>query len=368
MPAAAAGAPPTGIPTAPFPAAPDLVVPELPAGQRRILVRMPNWLGDVVMAAPTVAAIAAARPEAELIAQIKAPFLSLAEQLPGVKRAIVAGRDASPADLLRSRRALRALELDAAVILPRSARAALAPWLARVPVRLGWGRRHVTHAIRGWRPLRRGHRSAWFGAMALAFGTRPGEPWLLEPPAAALAAADRLLLVQGHRPGRRIVVLEPGASYGPAKCWPAQRFGALAAHLHADGDVNVVTVGLSDARVRERVVHEHAGGRVLRTAGKTPDLMTLVGLLARADLVVSNDTGPMHLAAAVGTPTLALFGATDPAVSGPLGRGVRRLIYDPEPCSPCFLRTCPVLGHPCLTKVGVQRVYRQARAMLDAAP
>ena len=242
--------------------------------------------------------------------------------------------------------------------------------LAGVPIRLGYGRkggsRLLTHAVTDWRPYRRAHRSTWFGLLGRAFGASVGEPWLLEPPAAALAAADRLLLVQGHRPGRRLVLLEPGASYGPAKCWPAERFGALAARLHAESGANVVTVGLRDALDRERIVYERSGGQILRTAGKTPDLLTLVGLLARADLVISNDTGPMHLAAAVGTPTLALFGATDPAVSSPLGRGMRRLIYDPEPCSPCFLRTCPLPGHPCFTKLGTERVCREAQSMLAA--
>ena len=350
--------------------APDLELPTLPEGQRRILIRLPNWLGDIVMAAPTVAAIAAARPDAELIAQVKAPFLPLAELLPGVARAIPAGRDASPRDLWRSRRTLNGLGVDAAVLLPRSSRAALAPWLARVPVRLGFGgggtNRFLTHAVQGWRPLRRAHRSTWFGLLARAFGTAPGEPWLLEPPPAALAAADRLLLVQGYRPGKPLVVLEPGASYGPAKCWPAERFGDLAAHLLQEDDVYVATVGLRDARDRERIIHERTGGRLLRTAGKTPDLLALIGLLARADLVISNDTGPMHLAAAVGAPTLAIFGATDPGVSSPLGQRPRTLLYDPEPCSPCFLRTCPVPGHPCLTKIGTARVLREARAMLGS--
>lgn len=350
----------------------QVFIPELPSDLKRILIRLPNWLGDIVMAAPTVAAIAAARPEAELVAQVKAPFLPLAELLPGVRRAVPAGRDANPADLLRSRRTLRRLDLDAAVILPRSTRAALAPRLAGIPIRLGYGRRGsgrlLTHAVTGWRPYRRAHRSAWFGLLGRALGAGVGAPWLLKTPAAALAAADRLLLVQGHRPGRKLVVLEPGASYGPAKCWPARRFGALAARFHAAGGVNVVTVGLRDAREREKIVVAGAGGHVLCTAGKTPDVLTLVGLLARADLVISNDTGPMHLAAAVGTPTLALFGATDPAVSSPLGRGTRRLLYDPEPCSPCFLRTCPIPWQPCLTKIGVASVYRAAREMLDDTP
>lgn len=350
--------------------APALRVPRLPEGQRRLLVRLPNWLGDVVMAAPTLAAVRGARPQAEIVAVARAPLLSLARLLPGVDRAVPAGRDRSPGELAATRRALRALEADAAVVLPRSARAQLGPWLARVPVRLGYAgrgrRRLLTHAVAGWRPYRSAHRSAWFGLLARAFDAEPGAPWRLDPPEAARREARRVLGRRGHHGDRPYVVLEAGASYGPAKCWPAERFGALARGLLRDG-LDVVTVGTLASRSVERVVERRAGPGLIRAAGRTPDLLTLAALLGEAALVVSNDTGPMHLAAATGTPVLALFGATDPVVSSPLGRGPRRLLYDPEPCSPCFLRTCPVPGHPCLGKVGVERVRREARALLDGA-
>ncbi len=350
--------------------APDLDARVLPTGQQRILVRLPNWLGDVVMAAPTVAAIHAARPDAELIAQIKAPFMSLAGLLPGVTQVVPAGRDRSLGDLRKSRAQLKALQLDAAVILPRSARAQLAPWLARVPQRVGYAGKArgflLTHGARGWAPYRRAHRSAWFGLLARAFDVEAGEAWLAHVPDEGRGSAKTLLDSLGRQRERPLVVLEPGASYGPAKCWPAENFGALAALLRAEG-CDVATVGTDETRAIEAAVVDAAGGGVLPTAGRTPDLLALLGVLAEADLVVSNDTGPMHLASAVGAPVLALFGATDPVVSSPLGQRERRLIYDPEPCSPCFLRECPIPGHPCLTKLGVGRVHRAARAMLDGA-
>jgi heptosyltransferase-2 len=356
-------------PVASRPAAPGLQVPVVPPGQRRILIRLPNWLGDIVMAAPTVAAIAVARPEAELIAQVRTPFMPLAERLPGVARVVPAGRDRTVGDLLRSRRALRHLAPDAAVILPRSARATLAPWLARVPVRVGFSARGLgrllTHGVRGWRPLRSEHRSAWFAALAGAFDAHPGAPWRMELDETARLAGVRLLAGLGHRAGRPLVVLEPGASYGPAKCWPPERFGDLAASLIAEG-IDVVTVGTEATRRLEARVAARAGGGLLRAAGRTDDLSVLIGVLGAAGLVVSNDTGPMHLAAALATPTLALFGATDPVVSGPMGQGVRHLIFEPEPCSPCLLRDCPIPGHPCMRKIGVARVHRAAREVLEA--
>ncbi|MFV1959677.1 MAG: glycosyltransferase family 9 protein, partial [Planctomycetota bacterium] len=192
------------------------------------------------------------------------------------------------------------------------------------------------------------------------------EPFRLEAPPEALERSQKLLRGLGHRLGRGLVALEPGASYGPAKCWPAERFGALARRL-LDRGLDVVTIGTAATRDVEARVAARAGAGLLRAAGRTPDLATLAGVLARADLLVANDTGPMHVAAALGTPVLALFGATDPEVSGPIGPGPRHVLREPTPCAPCFLRTCPVAGHPCLEALGVGRVEREALDLLEAA-
>lgn len=311
------------------------------------------------MAAPAVASIHAARPEAELIAQVREPFREMAARMPGVTRTVPAGRDRTPADWWRGRRALRALHLDAAVLFPRSWRAAFVPRLARIPVRVGFShgatRRALTHRATDWRPLRKGHRSAYFHLLAQAFGAAPTPPELrLDVTDDDRARGHAILLKLGRTPDRPLVALEPGASYGAAKCWPATHFGRLAADLLEDG-YDVVTVGTAATRPVESEVAAHAPG-ILRGAGATPDLAALLGVLAEADVLVTNDTGPMHVAGAIGTPIVALFGASDPNVSAPLGTGPRHVLYDPEPCSPCFLRTCPVAGHPCLTKIGVARV------------
>ena len=342
-------------------------MPQAPAGLRRVLIRLPNWLGDVVMAGPAVAAIHRARPDAQLIAQVKAPFMPLARLLPGVVEAIPAGRDKSPRDYFASRRRLKALALDGAVCFPRSTRAGVAPWLAGIPVRIGYTKarksRLFTHAVRGWSAYRSKHRSEWFGLLAKAFGVQPDLPLELAAPEEGVERARRILINLGRRHDRPLVVLEPGASYGAAKCWPAERFGQLAQRLRETLDVDVATVGTEATKPIERIVAAHAP-HLIRTAGRTGDLTHLLGLLAEADLVISNDTGPMHVAGALGRPVLALFGASDPVVSSPIGGAEQRILYDPEPCSPCFLRTCPLEGHPCLSKIGVERVLRHATTLL----
>lgn len=354
---------------APRDLAPALAAPEAPRQAARVLLRLPSWLGDVVMAAPAVAAIARALPGAHVTAQVVAPFVPLARLLPGVHAAEPAPVVRGLRSALSAGRALRARGFDLAVVMPRGVRAALAPRLARIPVRVGFGgpgrRLLVTHAVAGWRALRSRHRTAFYGALALPFGEAPLAPLALSAPAEALAQADALLTRLGHRAGEPLVALEPGARYGPAKCWPPERFGELARGLLAAG-VGVVAVGTAKTRDVEQQVAAAAGPGLLRAAGRTDDLLALIGLLARADLLVTNDTGPMHLGAALGTPLVALFGATDPVVSGPLGPGPRRVVREPEPCSPCFLRDCPIPGHPCLTKIGAPRVLREAFALLEA--
>lgn len=344
------------------PPAPD--VPRVPEGLTRILVRLPNWLGDVVMAAPAVAAIHRACPDAHITAQVKAPFVPLAAAIDGVREAIPVGPDRTLRQLRRGAQALRARGFDAAVVFPRSERAAIAPKRAGIPVRVGYGDgRAFTHGVTHARAFRRAHRTAWFGLLAQAFDAQIELPWGFGVDDAVREQALRLLLAHGRDTSKPLVVFEPGASYGAAKCWPAESFGRLAARLLGSG-CDVATVGLSGTRRIEAAIASVVGRPLVHLAGRTPDLGVLMGVLAQADLVVSNDTGPMHVAAALGRPTLALFGASDPVVSAPSGPGPARVIYDPEPCSPCFLRRCPVVGHPCLAKIGVARVHRVAQRML----
>jgi heptosyltransferase II len=337
------------------------------AALSRVLLRLPNWLGDVCFAAPTVAALHEASPRAELIAACRPSLAPLAALLPGVTQVVpLAPRGRAP---LRTARTWRALGCDAAVVFPRSFRAALPVALARVPVRVGFASEArtllLTHAVRGWKPLREAHRTAWFGALLAPFGLQaPRAPWRLEVPAAGLAWADAFLsAVPARRAGKPIVVLEPGGAYGTAKRWPEERYAALARALVTEGDADVVVIGSAEMVPLAERVAAAAGAPVLVAAGRT-DLLGLAGLLARARLLVTNDTGPMHLAAAIGTPVVALFGSTDPAVCGPRGHGPLRVLYERVECSPCWLRTCPVPGHPCLDRFAVERVLEDVRALL----
>ena len=340
-----------------------------PRTLKRVLWRLPNWLGDVCLAAPAIEALAEAAPRAEFVAACRPSLASIAARLPNVTRVLPLERTRGVRAPMRIARAVRDAGCDTAIVAARSLRAALPVALAHVPRRVGFGGGPssvlFTHPVHGWKDLRLPRRRAYFGALLAPFSIAgPGLPWAFDPPADALAWADAFLAAQpGRRPGLPVVAMEPGGAYGVAKRWPLERYAALAGRLVREGRADVVVVGAADAVELQDRLAATAGAPVLRAAGKT-DLVQLAALLARSSLLVTNDTGPMHVAAAVGTPVLALFGSTDPAGCGPMGRGRATVLYEKVACSPCYLRECPVEGHPCLDQFPVERVHGEAVALL----
>jgi len=345
---------------APVPASVD------PRSLTRVLVRLPNWLGDVVFVAPAVEALVRAAPDVRLVVAGRPAVVGLGARLPSVDATIVLDPDRSVRGAFRAARAYRRARCDAAVVFPRSFRAVLPVAAARIPVRVGFASdlrsALLTHPVDGWKRLRAAHRGAYFGALLAPFGLpAPAGAWRLVPTPDELAGADAwLAAAPGRRVGAPVVAFEPGSHYGTAKRWGPDRFAALGRALHADG-CDVVLVGTRAMAPLHAAIASEAP--LLSAAGATT-VLGLAALLARCRLLVSNDTGPLHLAAAVGTPVLALFGATDPAVCGPRGAGAVRVLYDRVSCAPCYLETCPVPGHPCLDGISVDRVLAEARALL----
>jgi heptosyltransferase II len=336
---------------------------------RRVLVRLPNWVGDVCFAAPTIEALAAAAPDARFVFAGRPGLEALVARFPRFERFLPVFSGGGIGAARATAKALRALPCDAALVIPRSLRAALAPALARIPVRVGFASQGrsilLTHPVRGWKPLRLAHRSAYVAALLAPFGLDTTvRPFAFEPPDDALAWADGFLAgTGGRRAGRPVVAFEPGGAYGVAKRWPKERYAELARRLVTAGRADVVLVGTPDAAPLHDRIASLARVPILKAAGAT-DLVQLAALLRRAALLVTNDTGPMHLGAAVRTPILALFGSTDPAVCGPRGRGPIRVLYEKVDCSPCYLRECHVPGHPCLDRFAVDRVEACAIELL----
>ncbi|MGE5175303.1 MAG: lipopolysaccharide heptosyltransferase II [Hyphomicrobiales bacterium] len=314
-------------------------------GPGPLLVRLPNWLGDLVMAWPV---LEAAAPSGAL-------FLG-----PEPFRDLVAPRFPSTPYLAwsRARRhapaaAIRAARPRAALLLTESFSSALLVARAGVPERIGyaaeWRDFLLTRRVPREGPARSTPRAAEYRALARACGlpVARAEPSLTATEDEAARGAARLAAA-GLAAETPVAVLAPGAAYGPAKQWGAERFAAAGAHLARRHGAALAVVGsAADRAVAADVAAgaAAAGARVLDLAGKT-DLGSLVGILTRARAVVSNDSGVMHLAAALGRPTVAIFGSTSPVWTSASSPRVANL-YAGYPCSPCFRRTCPI-GYGCL--------------------
>lgn len=340
-------------------------------GRRRVVVRPPNWLGDAVLALPALAAVRRHFSDAHLtIAAAPAVAAVFREEtdatpdevidLPGGSRAAIA--------------ALRGGRFDVAVLLPNSFGSAWQVWRARIPERWGyrtsgrgWLLTRRARPARGWR---RRHHAEYYRDLALGLGLSPAdERPRLAPTAASRALAETLIAaVPGHGP---LIGMAAGAAYGQAKQWPPERMAAVAARLIEQNGAMVVLVGAAHDRDAARAIESWlrlhapgAAGRLVNLAGRT-SLGALIGLIARMTAFISNDSGAMHVAAALGRPVVAIFGPTDERRTRPLGD--QAVLHADVFCRPCMLRDCPI-DHRCMKRVTVDDVYAAVATRLDARP
>jgi len=342
------------------------------AGER-ILIVAPSWVGDAILAEPLVALLR--DPFEDPIVDVLVPpwCAPVFARMRGVRRIVESPFGHGKLDLAARRRL--ALELAGegyshAFVLPNSWKSALVPFFARIPKRVGyrgearWGlltdARHLDERAIP-RLVDR------FAALAVAKGAlvpTPPAP-VLVPDQAGRAKAMRALHLRTDPP---VVILCPGAEYGPAKRWPPNQFAELAAMFLHDG-LQVWIVGSPNDRVAADAVRNSLGDNVDKVrdlTGRT-DLGTAIDLLSLASLVVSNDSGLMHAAAAVGVPVLALFGSSSPVYTPPLSPLAQVARIDIA-CSPCFKRECP-LGHfRCMRELKPPIVYNLARTILPVHP
>ena len=327
----------------------------------RYLIVGPAWVGDMVMAQSLFMTLRSREPGAAI--EVVAPPWSgpLLRRMPEVNAAHVLDVPHGRLGLgprRRLGRALRARGFTRAIVIPRSAKAALVPFFARVPVRTGYRGEFRYGLINDMRPL---DRSVLAQAVQrqVALGLPPDAP--LPPPIPfprlTVDEANRSALVQrlGLALEAPVAAFMPGAEYGPAKQWPLDRYAELARRLRAAGFSVWVLGSARDAPAGEAVA---AVPGVVNLCGRTR-LEDAVDLLSLARVAVTNDSGLMHVAAAVGTPVAALYGSSTPDYTPPLSDRAR-VLYRRLPCSPCFRRECP-LGHTqCLTGIAVDEVEAAA--------
>ena len=312
-----------------------------------LIVRLPNWLGDTVMAVPALRALRAARPHARVA--LVGPWAELLSGQ-GLAEVLVPYARSWGARLSRWDE-IRSLGAAAAILLPNSFESALAAWYWKASRRVGFdagGRRALlTDAIP--LPAPREHQ---IDEYALVVGRLDVEVSdrvpRLTPPAddsPERSVICRLLAEAGAaRDGHAVIGIHLGAAYGPSKLWPLDRVAELCRALSARSEIPLLLGARDDLDAAARIAGETSARSLV--GRDRPEL--LPALMAELDALVCGDTGVGHLAAAVGTPVVALFGPTDPRLTAP--RGPVRVITHPVACAPCFYRACPI-EHPCLRGV-----------------
>jgi heptosyltransferase-2 len=338
---------------------------------RRILVREVNWVGDAVLTLPALEALDRRFPEAEISLLAKSWVSGLFAGHPAVDGIIEYRTGNTHRGVLGRWRLARQLSqegFDLAVVFPNSLDAALIPWLAGIPRRVGYlteARRLLfTHPVPRPSGSAGRHQAEHYLGIVRALGGDGAPSLRLPVTAEARERGERLLRDHGVGPADLCVALSPGSVYGSAKRWPAERFAAVADALVDQCGARILLIGSDE----ERPILEQVAARMRRPAvnlGGRTELSALVGVLERVRWLLSNDTGAMHIAAAMGTPVLAIFGPTDAEATGPLGRHTR-IVRESVPCSPCLLRECPI-DHRCMTRVTVDKVLQHALELLEAS-
>lgn len=337
----------------------------------RLLISLPNWLGDAVLATGLLSGLG--RLDRALTVDVcgNRVALAVAGDHPVVRRAIRYerhGEHGHPGAFLRLASALRGERYTAHVVLPSTPSAAVFARLVAAPVRAGFagagrgllltrraprGRRGSAHLLAEYRSI----------LALLGWDVPAAEPDVRVGARVAARAAE----LAGEKP---YAALAPGATFGPTKRWPADRFAATGAALAARHEFVIVLVG---ARGDDR--ETAAVGAALATCVPAPevvdltgrtDIPTLAAVLAGAAVVIANDSGPMHLARAVGTPTVGIFGSTEPGWTAPRGGSVAIAAARP-PCAPCYRRRCPI-DLVCLTRIEASAVLAAAESELGLRP
>jgi heptosyltransferase-2 len=330
----------------------------------KILIRGPNWVGDAVLSIPAMKAVREHFPEAQITLFVRPWVAGLFTSAPFIDKLWSEEKPSSVSSWTRITRDIRGRGFDLALLFPNSFESALMIFLGGVPQRIGYAtdarRWLLTVSIAPNKDPR--HQTQYYLDLVKTLSAGTDRPSIeIQATSVERSIARKLLSAEGIPSGAPFLVLNPGAAYGSAKRWHEDRFAGAADSLASEFHLLVVLIGSERERSIAERIRERMKAPTAILNGKTT-LETLIGLLAESSLMITNDSGPMHIAAALGVPTVAVFGSTDERVTGPYGPRTRIVKYQVE-CSPCLLRDCPI-DHRCMNGVTVENVCIAARELI----
>ena len=341
----------------------------------RVVVRGVNWVGDAVMTVPALRALRRVLPHAHITLATRSWAKGLFADADFLDDLLI--YDRRPRDLravARQTREWQRRRFDLALLFQNAFEAALIARMARVPVRMGYatdGRRMLlTHALSlpDWRVER--HEVFYYLNLVAelertfygASSVKEREPqFALSISETRKKQAREFLLSEGVRLDAPVIALCPGSTNSRAKRWPAERYATLADKFATQTGANVLLIGSPDELEVSREVEKRMQHQAIVLTGRT-DLAQAVAVLSVADVLITNDTGPAHIASALNRPTLVIFGPTDPRTTRPFSP-LAEIVRHPPECAPCMLRDCPI-DHRCMTAISADEVFSRAVALM----
>ncbi|MBI5644189.1 MAG: lipopolysaccharide heptosyltransferase II [Deltaproteobacteria bacterium] len=336
---------------------------------KKILVRAPNWIGDAVMALPAVESLKALYKGAEITVLTKGRAVPVFQNNPSVGGIIEYDDKGSHKGLkgrLKLRGEIKERAFDIAVLFQNAFDAAFIAFISGVPVRAGYARdfrtKLLTRPIPVTEEIKKAHQVFYYLNIVKALGggvpKRPVPKIYLSEDERAWAES---FIKDNGLKGAFLVGAAPGASYGPAKRWPPERFAEALTKIIKDRDAVALVFGASEDKEASLEVTRNLKIKYIDLTGKI-SLRSFMAIASRLELFITNDSGPMHIGAALGTPTIAIFGSTDPLLTGPLGPHAR-VVQKKTECSPCFERECRFGHYNCLS-ISAAEAARAADGLL----
>lgn len=331
----------------------------------RIVVRVPNWIGDAVMAVPSLKTIKENMPESELWVCGISWVIELYRNFPFLDGIVQLKKGMNLGILKENAKIIKSFGFSKGFLFTNSFSTALEFFLSKIPERIGYSRDFrgflLTKRVK-WKKEKK-HHVFYYLDILKEIGFKLGNPKIeLYLEEEEKGWANRNLSKKGAKEGRINIGINPGAYYGEAKRWKTSGYGTLASLLKKKFDANIIIFGSKDETPIALEIKKFVGDSAIVLTGETT-LRELMAYISQLDLFITNDSGPMHIANALGIPIVAIFGPTSPEVTSPFHQPYIIVKKDVS-CTPCKYRSCPI-GHICMAEISVEEVYSAVLKILE---